>query len=303
MSLRLTGCFIILTIFSQDVFSQETIPLYEKDIPGAIPGTNAERYDSSNGVTSNVSQPTLSIYLPSKEKANGAAVVICPGGGYGVLVMQNEGRVIAQYLANQGVAAFVLKYRLPNDKTMLDKSTGPLQDAQQAIHVVRQHSKEWHVDTVRVGIMGFSAGGHLASTASTHFDNNAVKNKIEGNVRPDFMILVYPVISMTDSLGHGGSRDNLLGKSPSAEKIKLFSNELQVTTATPPTFLIHAGDDKAVDVDNSISFYEALRHHQIPAEMHIYPKGGHGFVLKMPVDEWMSLCVKWMKNSGLMSRH
>ncbi|HEX5024878.1 MAG TPA: alpha/beta hydrolase [Agriterribacter sp.] len=302
MSLRLTTCFLLLSIFSQHVFSQKTIALYELDIPGAIPGINAERYDSSNGVVSNVSQPTLSIYLPSKENANGAAVVICPGGGYGVLVMQNEGHVIAQYLASRGVAAFVLKYRLPNDKTMLDKSVGPLQDAQQAIHIVRQHSKEWNVDPGRVGIMGFSAGGHLASTAGTHFDNSAVKNKIEGNVRPDFMILVYPVVSMTDSLGHGGSRDNLLGKNPSAEKIKLFSNELQVTTTTPPTFLIHAGDDKAVDVDNSISFYEALRHHHIPAEMHIYPQGGHGFVLKMPVDDWMNLCVKWMKNSGLMNR-
>lgn len=302
MPLRLAVCFFIVVFFSQHVFSQKTLPLYEGDIPGAIPANNGERYDSSNGVVSNVSQPTLSIYLPSKEKANGAAVVICPGGGYAVLVMQNEGHVIAQYLASQGIAAFVLKYRLPNDKIMGDKSTGPLQDAQQAVHVVRQHSQQWNVDPGRVGIMGFSAGGHLASTAGTHFDNSAVKNQIEGNVRPDFMILVYPVISMTDSLGHGGSRENLLGKNPSVEKIKLFSNELQVTAATPPAFLIHAGDDKAVDVDNSISFYEALRHHHIPAEMHIYPKGGHGFVLKMPVDEWMSICVKWMKTSGLMNR-
>jgi acetyl esterase/lipase len=148
--------------------------------------------------------------------------------------------------------------------------------------------------------MGFSAGGHLASTAGTHFNHPVIAVKPRVSVRPDFMILVYPVISMTDSLGHRGSRDNLLGKNPSSEKIQLFSNELQVTAQTPPAFLIHAGDDKVVDVDNSISFYEALRHKKIPSEMHIYPKGDHGFVLKMPVEEWMNVCTKWMKHSGFL---
>jgi acetyl esterase/lipase len=244
--------------------------------------------------------PTLTVYLPPKEKANGAAVIVCPGGGYGALVMNKEGFAIAEYFAKQGVAAFVLKYRLPDDKIMKDKSVGPLQDAQQAITLIRQNARQWNVDTTKVGIMGFSAGGHLASTAGTHFNHPVIAVKPRVSVRPDFMILVYPVISMTDSLGHRGSRDNLLGKNPSSEKIQLFSNELQVTAQTPPAFLIHAGDDKVVDVDNSISFYEALRHKKIPSEMHIYPKGDHGFVLKMPVEEWMNVCTKWMKHSGFL---
>lgn len=300
MLLRLSLCAFILTVGLQTAFAQQTIALYENKIPGALQHGNEESYDSVKGVAFKVSIPTLSIYLPPKEKANGAAVIICPGGGYGALVMNNEGFAVAGYLVKQGVAAFVLKYRLPNDKTMKDKSVGPLQDAQQAIALVRQNTEQWNVDTTRVGIMGFSAGGHLASAAGTHFDHPVIAVKQQVSVRPDFMILVYPVISMTDSLGHHGSRDNLLGKNPSPQKIQLFSNELQVTAQTPPAFLIHAGDDKVVDVDNSISFYEALRHNAVPAEMHIYPKGDHGFVLKIPVEEWMNVCTKWMKHSGFI---
>jgi acetyl esterase/lipase len=219
-----------------------------------------------------------------------------------LLVIGKEGYQIAKYFAERGVAAFVLKYRLPDDKIMKDKSIGPLQDAQQAIRLIKQHARQWNIDTGRVGIMGFSAGGHLASTVGTHFDRPVITGNRLADVRPSFMILVYPVISMTDSLGHHGSRNNLLGKSPSLQNIRLYSNELQVTAQTPPAFLIHAGDDKVVDVDNSISFYEALRHNKVPAEMHIYPKGDHGFVLKKPVEEWMDICMKWMKESGLMKR-
>ncbi len=300
MLLRLPACLLILMMACQSSFAQQTILLYEENIPGALNAPNEERYDSANAVAFKVFTPTLTVYLPPKEKANGAAVVICPGGGYGGLVIGKEGFAIAEYFAKQGVAAFVLKYRLPDDKIMKDKSTGPLQDAQQAIQLIKRRARQWNVDTGSVGIMGFSAGGHLASTAGTHFDHPVIVNKQQANVRPGFMILVYPVISMTDSLGHRGSRDNLLGKNPSPEKIKLFSNELQVTAQTPPAFLIHAGDDKVVDVDNSISFYEALRHNKVPAEMHIYPKGDHGFVLKMPVEEWMDICMKWMKGSGFI---
>jgi acetyl esterase/lipase len=300
MRLQLSLCVFILTVGLQTSFAQQTIPLYEENIPGALNAPSEERYDSANAVAFKVFTPTLTVYLPPKEKANGAAVIVCPGGGYGALVMNKEGFAIAEYFAKQGVAAFVLKYRLPDDKIMKDKSVGPLQDAQQAITLIRQNARQWNVDTTRVGIMGFSAGGHLASTAGTHFNHPVIAVKPRVSVRPDFMILVYPVISMTDSLGHRGSRDNLLGKNPSSEKIQLFSNELQVTAQTPPAFLIHAGDDKVVDVDNSISFYEALRHKKIPSEMHIYPKGDHGFVLKMPVEEWMNVCTKWMKHSGFL---
>jgi acetyl esterase/lipase len=300
MLLRLSLGVFIWTIGLQTSFAQQTIALYENKIPGALQIGNEENYDTVRGVAFKVSTPTLRMYLPPKEKANGTAVVICPGGGYGALVMNKEGFAVAEYFVKQGVAAFVLKYRLPDDKTMKDKSVGPLQDAQQAIALVRQHAMQWNVDTSRVGIMGFSAGGHLASTAGTHFNHPVIRLKQQVSVRPDFMILVYPVISMTDSLGHSGSRHKLLGKNPSLQKIKFFSNELQVTAQTPPAFLIHAGDDKVVDVDNSISFYEALRHKAVPAEMHIYPKGNHGFVLKMPVEEWMHVCTKWMKQSGFV---
>ncbi|MFT3700835.1 MAG: alpha/beta hydrolase [Agriterribacter sp.] len=281
-------------------FSQQTIPLYAGSIPGALNVKSEEKYDTAAAVAFKVAQPTLTIYLPSKETATGAAVVVCPGGGYGVLVMGKEGFNIAEYFAAHGVAAFVLKYRLPDSRIMKDKSIGPLQDAQQAIKQVRQHAAEWNINPAKIGIMGFSAGGHLASTAGTHYSKSLIENPENISVRPDFMILVYPVISMTDSLGHRGSRDNLLGKNPAAEKIQLFSNEKQVTTQTPPTFLIHAGDDKVVDVDNSIAFYEGLRHNKVPAEMHIYPKGDHGFVLNIPIDDWMSLCMRWMKAGAIV---
>ncbi|PVD53385.1 endo-1,4-beta-xylanase [Terrimonas sp.] len=282
--------------------AQQIIPLYGKDIPGGIKAAAEERYDTARRLAFKVENPTITAYIPEESKSTGAAVLICPGGGYGVLVIGKEGYDIAEYLSSQGVAAFVLKYRLPDDRIMKDKSSGPLQDAQQALSIIRARAGEWNIDIKRVGIMGFSAGGHLASTVGTHFSIPVLKTNTVQQVRPDFMILVYPVISMSDSLGHSGSRDNLLGKNASADKIKLYSNNLQISDQTPPAFLIHAGDDKVVDVDNSISFYEGLRHRKIPAEMHIYPKGDHGFVLNIPVAEWLSIVMKWMKSSGLLER-
>lgn len=301
MHKRCIAIFVFLIASLHVAFAQQIIPLYEKDIPGGIKAPAEERYDTANRLAFKVETPAITAYLPEKGNATGAAVLICPGGGYGVLVIGKEGYDIAEYLSKQGVAAFVLKYRLPDDRIMKDKSVGPLQDAQQALTIIRAHAAAWNIDADKVGIMGFSAGGHLASTVGTHFNKPVIKNSEARNVRPDFMILVYPVISMGDSLGHRGSRDNLLGKTPSADKIRLFSNDLQVTDQTPPTFLIHAGDDKVVDVDNSISMYEALRHRKIPAEMHIYPKGDHGFVLNIPVPEWMSVVMKWMKSSGIIA--
>ena len=297
--MRLLFAFILFHI-SLVSFAQRVMPLYPDAIPGALDAPSEEYLDSARGLAFKVFTPTVSIFLPSKEKATGAAVVICPGGGYGTLLMEREGYSIARYFVERGVAGIVLKYRLPDDKIMKDKSTGPLQDAQQAISLVRSHAVEWNINPRKIGIMGFSAGGHLASTAGTHFNMPVAGNSQGTSMRPDFMILVYPVISMTDSLGHSGSRKNLLGEAPAAEKIKLFSNELQVTENTPPALLLHAGDDQKVDVDNSISFYEALRHHKVPAEMHIYPKGDHGFVFRLPMDYWMGICIHWMKESGFI---
>ena len=300
MQIKLLPLVFFLMVAASTVLAQQVVPLYESTIPGALNVKSEETYDTARSLAFKVYQPTLTVYLPAKEKATGAAVIVCPGGGYGVLVIGKEGFDIAKYYAAHGVAAFVLKYRLPDSRIMKDKSIGPLQDAQRAIQLVRAHAVQWNVDPAKIGIMGFSAGGHLASTAGTHYSEALIRNTQNTSLRPDFMLLVYPVISMTDSLGHKGSRENLLGKNADVKKIQLFSNDQQVNAQTPPAFLIHAGDDKVVDVDNSISFYEALRRNKVPAEMHIYPKGDHGFVLNLPIDQWMSICLQWMDNSGII---
>ena len=300
MHKQITLSLILTLIFFCNLQAQEVIPLYNGDIPNSIPYPMKEvtlNWDGQFGGYRNISKPTLEIYLPSKEQANGSAVVICPGGGYGMESYRLEGLNIAKTFINHGTAAFILKYRLPSDSIMPDKSIGPLQDAQQAIKVVRQRCSGWNIEPNKIGIMGFSAGGHLASTAGTHFDTCLVANDKHTSIRPDFMILVYPVISMTDKLTHIGSRKNLLGANPTAEQINFFSNELHVTDQTPPTYLTHTGDDKVVDVDNSIVFYEALRHHNVATEMHLYPKGNHGFVLSIPTEEWMSPLFLWMKSN------
>lgn len=287
--------FVFFFLFSVNIKAQEIIDLYRGTVPNSKESAVKEKEHS--GMFSGVTKPTLEIYLPQKDRSTGAAVIICPGGGYAVLVYRAEGVKTAKEFAKNGVAAFVLKYRLPSDSTMIDKKIGPLQDAQQAIKIVRENAAKWGIDENRVGIMGFSAGGHLASTAATHFEKSYIENNKNTNLRPDFQILVYPVISMQDSLTHLDSRKNLLGENPSKNIIAEFSNELQVTENTPPAYITQAGDDKVVDVDNSIVYYEKLRHHNVLAEMHIYPKGNHGFVLFQPTEEWMMPLFKWMKNS------
>ena len=290
-------------VVSPFITAQELIKLYSGNIPGSTGSTIKESpgTKSSPGMISLVTDPELEIYLPEKEKATGAAVIICPGGSYKVLTYQGEGVRTAQGLMSNGIASFVLKYRLPDDAIMKDKKTGPLQDVQQAIKIVRENAGKWGIDVNRVGIMGFSAGGHLASTAATHFEKSLIDNADNINLRPDFLILVYPVISMQDNLTHPDSRTNLLGPNPSKEVIDLFSNEMQVTENTPPTYITHSADDKLVDVDNSIFFFEALRHKNVPVEMHIYPKGGHGFVLRQKPEEWMVPLFNWMRNSNFIS--
>lgn len=292
--------FIALSCIFQLGLAQTIVKLYGDKIPNEIPGPDQEAtVDDGILKISNISRPTLTVYLPPKEKSNGTAVVVCPGGGYEINAFKLEGTDLAPQLNKMGVAVFVLKYRLPNDKILKDKTIGPLQDAQQAIKIVRQRAKEWNVNPAKIGIVGFSAGGHLASTAGTHFKKVLVDNPEKTSVRPDFMILVYPVISFTDSIGHIGSRTSLIGKSPSPEMIRLYSNELQVTKETPPTFLVHAKDDKSVKVANTLRFYDALKKNGVPAELFIYPKGGHGFGLvnRTSTDRWLDRCLAWMKSS------
>lgn len=295
-AIRCRTCLLLtgLLSLSSIVNSQQVIALYPATIPNAKATTLQE--DKSlpqNGMYSKVLTPTLEMYLPEKENASGAAVIICPGGGYSVIVYQGEGISNAKEMAKNGVAAFVLKYRLPNDSTQLDKSIAPLQDAQQAIKMVRERAGEWGIDVNKIGIMGFSAGGHLAATEATHFTKALIENTKSTSLRPDFQILVYPVISMQDSLTHGDSRRKLLGAHPTKEQMDLFSNELQVDKNTPPAYLTHAADDVAVDVDNSIAYFEQLRHSKVPVEMHIYPKGGHGFIFRQK--GWMEPLLQWMK--------
>lgn len=252
-------------------------------------------------------KPTLTIYLPAKEKANGAAVVICPGGGYGFLAMDHEGHQIAQWLNSLGVAGFIVKYRHRNSGTGYGHPA-PLQDAHRAIRMVRSRAKEWSIDPNRIGVLGFSAGGHLASTTGTHFDNgrSEVQDPIERvSCRPDFMILIYPVISFTEWCTHTGSRRNLLGENPDPNMVENLSNEKQVTPRTPPTFLVHADDDTGVPPENSIYFYLALRKAKVPAEMHIYQKGGHGFGLgkkDSAASSWLMACANWMREQGLLDK-
>ncbi len=299
---------IFYSAFVMNSFSQTIIPLYKDSIPNSKPSPDMESSTKEGEnkilIVHDVSRPSLTVFLPPKDKSNGTAVIICPGGGYSILAASHEGYDVAKKLNEMGVAAFVLKYRIPNDKTMLNKEIGPLQDAQRAIQLVRMKAAEWNVNPSRIGIMGFSAGGHLASTAGTHFNKSLIENKDNTSLRPDFMILVYPVISFSDSIGHIGSRDNLLGKNPSTEKIKEYSGELEVTTETPPSFLVHAGNDEAVKVQNSIDFYEALQKNNIPAELHIYPRGGHGFGLNNPTtkDLWMERLKNWLDGNGWLKK-
>lgn len=291
------GLILATLLYPFTMKAQDTVMLYSGTIPNSRQSHLPDLPTRMNpALLYRVLKPQLEVYLPEKSKATGTAVIICPGGSYKVLSYQGEGVRTAKELVKQGIAAFVLKYRLPDDSTMIDKKIGPLQDAQQAIKLIRENASLWGVDTNRVGVMGFSAGGHLASTIATHFRKAVIENKNETNLRPDFLILVYPVISMQDSLTHRDSRTNLLGKNPPRAVIDFFSNELQVDQNTPPTYITHAGDDKLVDVDNSIVFYEKLRHSHVPAELFIYPKGGHGFVLGLPAGEWLGPIYQWMKN-------
>lgn len=239
----------------------------------------------------------LTVHRP--EKPNGAAIVICPGGGYGTLVTGGEGHGIARWLNQHGVTGAVLEYRLPKGRPFV-----PLLDAQRAIRTVRSRAKEWSLDYRRIGIIGFSAGGHLASTAGTHFDRgdkNSDDPIARHSSRPDFMILVYPVITMGE-VTHGGSRNRLLGENPSDQLIELFSNEKQVTADTPPTFLAHAQDDKPVPPRNSELFYKALIANKVPAKYLKLPRGGHGLNgYKGPMwDAWQDQSLEWLSGQDLL---
>lgn len=281
-----------------------TLSLYPADkIPNWKSAGEKEKTESGDIVLiSQVQVPSIAVYLPAKRIATGQAVLVCPGGGYGVLAYDWEGTDIAKWLNSKGIAAIVLKYRLPNAKGNVVPHLSPLMDAKRAIRLVRANATKWNIKTDKVGVMGFSAGGHLASTVGTHFDrgNTGAADAVEHfSSRPDFMILLYPVITMDLQFTHGGSRNNLLGNAPDSALVHLYSNELQVTKDTPPTFLVHSTDDNAVPVENSLLFYQSLKNNGIPAEMHIYPYGGHGFSLAVGngyLQTWTDRCVDWIRS-------
>jgi acetyl esterase/lipase len=282
-----------------------TITLWPGGIPDLVLNINySEKATINEGIPTRfekVTDPSLYVYLPPADKATGTAVLICPGGGYAALAFNHEGNAIAKWLNENGIAGIILKYRLPSDLIMKKKSIGPLQDAQEALRTIRRNAAKWNIDPQKIGVMGFSAGGHLASTLSTHYDEKVYEVKDSTSARPDFSILLYPVITMDSSFTHAGSRRNLIGEDPGDEVVKRFSNELQITENTPPAFLVHSGDDNSVPVKNSIVYYEGLKKYNIPSELHIFQKGGHGYGLATGRDTqsaWPALCLSWMKSLG-----
>jgi acetyl esterase/lipase len=302
--------YAFIVIINLLVFSSNgqinSIPIWPKSIPNSI---NVVDYtekqvmkDGQPQSTSQVTNPNLSVYLPKKELANRSAVLIFPGGGYSHLAMYKEGQKVAEWLNSLGITAFVLKYRLPSDLIMKDKTIAPLQDAQEAIRIIRRNAREWNIDPTKIGVLGFSAGGHLASTLSTHYQEK-VYDADTTSSRPDFSILIYPVISMEDGITHSGSKNSLLGENAGRNLIEKYSNEKQVNADTPKTFLVHASDDKVVPVANSINYYLNLLQYNVPAEMHIYEKGGHGFGLgrEGTNKDWPKACEKWLEMNGYCS--
>jgi len=276
------------------------IPLWPEGVPGAK--AIGDERSESGGRLSNVSAPTLTVYTPAVDRPNGTAVIIAPGGGYGMLSTEREGVQYANWLSTLGVTSFVLKYRM--------KEFGhpaPLQDVLRAVRLVRSRAAEFMINPARVGVMGSSAGGHLAASAGTLFDHADGKTGAAldaTSARPDFLILMYPVITMDDPHAHAGSRKNLLGENPSTELLNLASMEKQVTAATPPTLLIHTQEDQSVPVENSILFYQALTRAKVPAEMYLFEHGSHGMGMKAEfgtASDWPARAAEWLRNRGLLT--
>jgi len=286
--------FLLITVIS--LYAQDKVL---KVWPNGAPTDNqlSEPEETFQGVwVRNVSDPEIFVYLPEKEINSGAAVLICPGGGYAFEAMDYEGYDIATFLQSKGVAGIVLKYRLPNKHHEV-----PSADARRAIRIIRANAEEWGIDPEKIGIAGSSAGGHLASTAGTVFDygNPNSADPLESvSCRPDFMLLLYPVITMNEEFTHMGSRENLIGAGHNLELVRKYSNELNVNAETPPTFLVLADNDDLVPPRNSIEFYSALKKYNVPAEMHIFQLGGHGFGIRkngLPSDNWPNMFMDWLK--------
>jgi acetyl esterase/lipase len=295
----------ISIFFSFNMQAQTTIMLWPAgQIPNDLKNTTIQEkiVTGNDGIVriSDITTPSMAVYEPTKGTANGTAVLICPGGGYRIEAASHEGTDVAAWFNSMGITAFVLKYRLPDDRQWSNKNEVPLQDAMQAMRLIRENAAKYSINPTKIGVMGFSAGGHLASTLSTHWHRGTT---IDENTKPNFSILVYPVISSGD-MAHRGSFDALIGKTPTAEMSERYSNEKQVSQKTPPALLIHATDDKAVPVENSMLYYSALKKNNISASMLVYENGGHGFGLalkqKGSVKNWPNDCRQWLIAMGLL---
>ncbi len=294
-------CFFTIGAMAQD----HIVPLWpEGKVPNFIASEVEEKSTvDASGILriSGVTIPSMSVYLPEKSKATGAAVLICPGGGYGILAASHEGSDLAGWFNERGIAGIVLKYRLPDARAMIRQHEVPLMDAMQAMKLIRKNAPAWQIDPGKIGVMGFSAGGHLASTLSTHYHKG---DRGSEEAKPNFSILMYPVITFSKPNNHVGSMKNLLGADSTAALKKYYSNELQVDEKTPPAFLVHSGDDKGVPIENSISYYLALKKFKIPAEAHFYPEGGHGYGLrtdgKGSLAGWPRALETWLRSRGYM---
>lgn len=288
---------LMMTLISAQ--AQVPQPLYSGEIPNYIAGPNMESSAITGGILriSNVTDPVYTLYLaPENQQAKKPLVIIFPGGGYRILAASHEGSDIARKLNEIGIHAMVVHYRLPDSTRQVEKQFAPLQDAQQAIRVARQSANLWNVDSTKIGVMGFSAGGHLASSAATHFQTDFTKINDGQNLRPDFQLLIYPVVTFR-SYSHSGSVNSLLGKNKSEEMLHLFSNEEQVNATTPRAFIVHAADDGAVPVANALNYASALANNKVPVDLHIMAKGGHGFGLtnKTTEEYWFDRLATWFK--------
>lgn len=285
----------LIYIFIMHNSNAQFLPLYQ-NVPNQIASPNMERQEF-DGILRvyNVTHPSYQYYRVKEDHINRPCVVICPGGGYGMLAAGHEGTDVAAYFNSIGINAIILKYRIPNDKYQIDRAIAPLQDVQQAMYLARTNADQWGIDAHKIGVMGFSAGGHLAASLSSHYMDVKIENSQQVSLRPDFQILIYPVITFQE-FGHNGSTQNLIGKHPTQDQILYYSNELQVTENTPAAFIVHAEDDNVVPVKNAVIYGEALRNHHVASELLLMEKGGHGFGMKNKQSEiqWPPILEAWL---------
>lgn len=277
-------------------------PLY-KSTPNQIVVPNEEREDPFEGIiiVSKVTEPAYQYFRVKEDNIKRPCVIIYPGGAYFILASGHEGVEVAKFFNSIGVNAMVVKYRIPNDNAQVDKSIAPLQDAQQAMLLARSNAANWGIDANKIGILGFSAGGHLAATLSSHYADVKIDNPLNISLRPNFQILIYPVITMKD-FGHTGSKENLIGKNPTDAQVQYYSNELNVNDQTPPAFIVHAKNDDAVPVQNAYEYDKALKANKVASTLYLFEKGGHGFGMKNPTStiQWTTPLTQWLREIKIL---